>query len=269
MRSLIVLLFVASSAQAHETVFPHSHPHPFFSLVEDFLLTGVWFALWGAIFFGGYRVVKAVNRKRAGRALAMLILSSLFGCGQVPSTLTVNTDANKAAAPAATAPAEPGATPESVPVPAATAQPSGGGGSTNIPLTYYTLSRTSAPQAGWATKTYTATGHCVVYVTKTYCWDDGVKTLAWVDFSGTHYGPFCYTYWNMSQDAVGWSKANGGLAQDLMPTPRLISSALSTNIGAANITAMFAGAATQVQCTESATAVNCGSFTIDLTQAAL
>lgn len=136
-------------------------------------------------------------------------------------------------------------------------------------LTYYKLSKTVAPVNGWITKTYTATGSCVVYLTKTYCWDDGVKTLQWTSNNIT-YGPYTYTYFGMGGTASNWGPCSGNCGSDLMPAPRVISATLQNNIGAAVINNVFTnGAAVNVSCTETAGQLNCVDFVINLNQAPL
>ena len=136
-------------------------------------------------------------------------------------------------------------------------------------LTYYKLSKTVAPINGWITKTYTATGSCVVYLTKTYCWDDGMKTLQWSANNHT-YGPYTYTYFGMQGNATTWGPCNGACTSDLMPAPRVISAALQNNIGAGVINNVFTnGQAINVNCTEQSGQLNCIDFVINLNQAPL
>lgn len=136
-------------------------------------------------------------------------------------------------------------------------------------LTYYRLSKTVAPINGWATKTYTATGYCVVYLTNTYCWDDGVKTLQWSS-NNNHYGPYTYTYFGMQGNASNWGPCSGACGADLMPAPRIISATLENNIGTVNIQNVFThGTAVPVSCTETNGVLNCIDFVINLNQAPL
>lgn len=131
-----------------------------------------------------------------------------------------------------------------------------------IQLTYYALTMTEAPVNGWPTRTYTATGSCVVYLTKTYCWDDGIKTLHWV-YNNSEYGPYRYTYWRRTASN---GSCHGGCTTDLFLTPRFISVTLNNTLSA-NISAVFSsGVAKTVSCVESSTTVSCGDFVIDLTQ---
>lgn len=192
-------------------------------------------------------------------------LAGIAGCGQAPLGLTLDVTTTESGSPRATT-ATSGPT---LPDPAN--DPSLDPGATIIPLTYYTLSATRAPVNGWSTRTYTATGHCVVYLTKTYCWDDGKKTLTWTSNNFT-YGPYYYSYWNMSQPNVGtWGLTDGTLQTDLMPVPRLVTPTFITRLGgAAPINTMLSsGVPTQVSCTETNGILDCVDFTIDLNQAPL
>lgn len=140
-----------------------------------------------------------------------------------------------------------------------------------VVVTVYAKTGGEAPINGWPTKTYTATGYCAVYTGLTYCWDDGVKTLQWQNNS-TFYGPFTYTYWNMSQNSVGYSSAHGGLVQDLMATPRVIGQGIGVNLVSALSTVnavLSTGTATSYNCVDTAGNVDCGNFVIDTTQVAL
>lgn len=135
----------------------------------------------------------------------------------------------------------------------------------NIPLTYYKLSRTEAPIGGWSAKTYTATGSCVTYLTKDYCWDDGVKNVV---IPGV--GTFTYNYWEFQGDNSSWGPCHGACTNSLMASPRYISPTLRTNITAAKINAVFStGASKNVTCTESSGLLNCVDFVITLNQVAL
>lgn len=65
MKTMMILIALLSRAAiAHETIFPHTHPHPLFSLLEDFLLTGLWFAIWASIAYGSTRLYQSVVSKR-------------------------------------------------------------------------------------------------------------------------------------------------------------------------------------------------------------
>ena len=145
-------------------------------------------------------------------------------------------------------------------------------------LTYYRLSKTVAPINGWTTKTYTATASCVEYLTKTYCWDDGIKTLQWSS-NNNHYGPYYYTYFGLLTKPNGTpGVCNGACTSDYMPAPRFISQAVESNIGVTGggmtgaqvINAVFTqGTAVPVSCTETDGVLNCIDFAINLNQAPL
>lgn len=60
-KTLILILFLTSEiAGAHSAMFPHQHPHPIFDLLDDFLLTGVWFSIWGGIAWGGFKLYRRI-----------------------------------------------------------------------------------------------------------------------------------------------------------------------------------------------------------------
>lgn len=153
-------------------------------------------------------------------------------------------------------------------------------------LTYYKLSKTIAPVNGWTNKTVTLTASCIVYTGKTYCWDDGVKTIAsWV-YNNHTYGPYTYTYFGLAQRTNGGTTiCFGGCSSDFMPAPRVISTTLQTNIGSAatgsnpgggNISGasvinevFTSGAALNVNCSEQDGQLNCVDFIVNLNQAPL
>lgn len=131
-----------------------------------------------------------------------------------------------------------------------------------ISLTYYGLSFTEAPIAGWVLKTYTATGYCAQYLGKTYCWDDGIKTLQWVDLSGNHYGPYTYSFWGAM---AGPSSCHGACSADLMSTPQYVNSTLQTFLTTTKINNVLTGGTpTTLTCMATSTQVDCGSFIITL-----
>src|ERR1700690_2189481 len=45
------------------------------------------------------------------------------------------------------------------------------------PLTYYTLVKNATVSSGGHTYPITMTGHCVVYNSEDYCWDDGWQSI--------------------------------------------------------------------------------------------
>ena len=165
--------------------------------------------------------------------------------------------------------ADPAVTPTPIPTPAPTPAPTPdpSQGST-VTITTYALATTKAPVSGWSTKTYTATGTCMTYLAKTYCWDDGVKTLAWVDIANHNYGPYTYTYWGLQNNpaqAGSYETCSGGCVSDYMSNPQYVDSNLGTNLTAAAINNVFShGISSQVNCTESAGVLTCGSLVITL-----
>lgn len=146
---------------------------------------------------------------------------------------------------------------------------------TSVSLTYYSLSVTEAPVSGWSLKTVTMTGSCATYQTKTYCWDDGMKTLASWTFGGQTMGPFNYTYWGLMTNASasdGYSLCFGGCSADYLTTGRDVSqNAVGTNIQSESndtgntVNEVFSqGVQSTATCTEANGVLNCGSFSINL-----
>ena len=55
-----------ANAHGHAQMFPHQHPHEVFALVDDFLLNGLWLALWGVIYHGVTGMLRAFGRRARG-----------------------------------------------------------------------------------------------------------------------------------------------------------------------------------------------------------
>lgn len=133
-----------------------------------------------------------------------------------------------------------------------------------VMVTYYSLSRTEAPVAGWTQKTYTATGYCTEIQEKTFCWSDGLKILQWVD-NNVQYGPLKYNFWGLSTSNNKPQTCDGGCADDYMQSPKLITAQLLQLIPAEDIQYMFDhGTQNQMSCTVSQTTATCGSLTFEL-----
>lgn len=184
--------------------------------------------------------------------MILISLVALTACGQVPVSPAISVQA-KAQAPnpqaSATAP---------------TIDPSPSSAALPFPMTYFAATRTVAPQAGWPAKTYTAVGYCITYLTKTYCWDDGIHKTTIPNFDGQ------YSYFNMNWDGRQYALADGGLTTDLMTSPTFISEGISINL-APNVvhTVLTTGTAHDVSCIDNGSTLDCGDFQIDLTQAVL
>jgi predicted small lipoprotein YifL len=121
-----------------------------------------------------------------------------------------------------------------------------------VSLTYFSLSKTVAPVNGWVTKTYTATGSCVIYLTQTYCFDDGIKTLTWVSNNFT-YGPYTYTYWQNGNN----QPCNGGCLVDTFATP-VVGGLVQTEVNKV----FNLGVSHAVECDETDSKLDCGDFVI-------
>jgi hypothetical protein len=145
---------------------------------------------------------------------------------------------------------------------------------TTVSVTYRKLTKTTAPVSGWITKTITMTGACLDYQTRTYCWDDGLKTLTWVN-NGTTYGPYRYNYWGLMV-ANPYGLCFGGCTSSLMTAPTFISAQLGNNIlNSSNDTGntinqvLNTGTPVAQTCTDDNGTLTCPDFTINLNQAAL
>lgn len=137
------------------------------------------------------------------------------------------------------------------------------GNPTPINVVYYKKARTEAPVSGWPTKTYTASGSCVVYNSNTYCWDDGIKT---VTIPGAP-SPFTYSYW---EQTAPLSPCHGGCVADPLTNPTTISPNVETALTLTKINLVFSsGTPIQVSCTLNGSDLDCGDFSIDLTQVSL
>lgn len=199
---------------------------------------------------------------------SLSIVLTLTGCGQAQDDDGVLqasdiTPSATAVSPLVQAPTP---SPSSSPSPAAP-----------IPLTYYKLTKVTN-NAGNTGRSYTATGSCVQYNSKTYCWDDGIKSFV---FAGT---TFSYDYWNESRDAGNsnywgtgndWAYTSGEVIADFMTSPTLMSAHLTSSIaspgaGAPSATLVFQnGTPVSVSCTLTGNSLGCGDFMIDLGQPTL
>ena len=184
--------------------------------------------------------------------LMLTSLVALTACGQAPSALSQIVQA-KAGSPA---PQASGVAPQASPMPSAAASP--------FPLTYFAATAILAPQAEWPTKTYTAVGYCIIYLSKTYCWDDGMHKTTIPNFDGQ------YSYFNMNWDGRMYALANGGMESDFMTEPKIIAGGVAINIkpGIVNLV-LTTGTAHEVLCSIEVSILDCKDFQIDLNQAVL
>lgn len=177
--------------------------------------------------------------------LSIAVSTMLIGCGQATPTDKVP-DTGRVADPSIGTPAAP----------------------VGLNVTYYKLARTEAPIGGWPTKTYTATGYCVQYVSRTYCWDDGIKTVnippAFV---------YNYTFWGFhGTGPSSWNYCHGGCGTDVLTSPTYVNAVLNTNINSNSQSTVSAvlntGIPKTVSCFDDGSTLSCGDFTIDLNQTA-
>lgn len=138
-----------------------------------------------------------------------------------------------------------------------------GGGATTQNVTMFQKSFTEAPVSGWPLKTYTSNGYCAQVNTKTYCWDDGVKTMQWTSSSVT-YGPFTYSYFGVMPNPVNGSpmSCHGGCSGDYVFTPVIPDIGLTNVVGTAIGDMLAHGAQSTVSCNIVGHDLNCGTFTL-------
>lgn len=165
--------------------------------------------------------------------------------------------AGVAASPDAPTPAaSPSPTPTPTPSASITGQP--------VTVTYYSKTSTTAPVNGWPLKTVTMTGHCMIYASRTYCWDSGLTTLAQWNSNSNWYGPYSYTYFGYGDTG----HCSGGCTGDPISTPSHLSQQLINNIPAQTINDIFnLGTGATLNCTDDGSTVDCGAFQIDLNRA--
>lgn len=130
-------------------------------------------------------------------------------------------------------------------------------------VTYYTKSVTEAPIGGWPTKTYTVNGYCTQVNSKTFCWDDGVKTLQWTS-GGVPFGPYTYTYFGVQVNPINGNplSCHGGCADDYVANPTVVTPILNGVIGATVTDVLTHGSANTMTCTVNAPDLVCGGITL-------
>lgn len=218
--------------------------------------------------------VKTLRRLKLRKWISAIFMVAALGCEQPAQTTAVSTPAvdSNASASASTGVV---AQPEIVSAPAvetpivqndapiiAVVPPVDVAHS--FTLTVYSITAVRAPQPGWPTKTYTSTGKCVLYTGDVYCWDDGKKTLVVAGIS------LYYSYWNINRQGAGFGLSGGGMSEDILTEPTLVTHHLSLNLASGALNEMLtSGQQTDMVCSESNGIVTCGDFAIDLSKAAL
>lgn len=150
------------------------------------------------------------------------------------------------------------------PTPAATPAPS----AQATTVTVYSVTQTMAPQGSFPSWKITFTGSCTVYLTKTYCWDDGIKTLHIPGIPSS-----TYTFWSVGHAAgvLNSTTCHGACDSDTMTQPTEVTVEVAslmqvfeyeTGIAPSNV--FSAGVATQASCTDDGTTLDCGSFQVTL-----
>lgn len=138
-----------------------------------------------------------------------------------------------------------------------------GGGATTQDVTLHQKSFTEAPVTGWSTKTYTSNGYCAEVNGKTFCWDDGVKTLQWTS-GGFTFGPLTYSYFGVMSNPVNGSplSCHGGCSGDYVFTPTIPDVGLNNVIGTAVSDLIANGAQSTITCNIIGNDLDCGTFTL-------
>jgi hypothetical protein len=141
-------------------------------------------------------------------------------------------------------------------------------------VTVYSITQTKAPLQPYPSKTITVTGSCLVYLTKTYCFDDGLKTIsAGPGFNPANWTTYGYTFWGVGQ-AGGMANSQtcwGGCVTDSMSQPTEVtvdqSNLMQTQEIETGVTmsdVFSSGTAAQVNCTDDGTTLDCGTFQVTL-----
>jgi hypothetical protein len=179
----------------------------------------------------------------------LLAIASLSACGSSGGSKTpVN---NSIVIPG------PGASPTPTPTPSPTP----------VQMTYYSQSQTVNNASGVIGNNYTVYGACVQYSGSTYCWDDGIKSNTF-NIAG-NMDTFTYDFWGIDiRNGLFDANCSGGCGIDPMTnTPSIISVGMASSIGSAKINNIFiAGTPHIVECTLTASVLNCVDFSVNLSQ---
>lgn len=182
--------------------------------------------------------------------LSIILLVILSACGKAP---------NPAMPAGPGGPGVPASKPTATPTPPPITPPVDGGPTVPpISLTFYQLTKTIATSGGISLQ---ATAGCIVYTGNTYCWDDGIKTIAGQQL----------TYWGMNNAGQTCPNVHGGCTSDLLGSPLLmnanVKSVLDSVQGSAHRTTaevFSTGTSIPVLCALTGASLNCVNFVIDL-----
>lgn len=120
-------------------------------------------------------------------------------------------------------------------------------------VTYYSKSIT---EVIWGARSYTATGFCTVINSKTYCWDDGVKTVL------APVLPQYFTFWGRTTSSGG--VCHGGCStSDVMLEPIEMTPSITLNLTQVKINSVLAGTPIDATCSESSGILDCVDFQVD------
>lgn len=129
-----------------------------------------------------------------------------------------------------------------------------------VSLSVYSLTGAVAASGG---VTLSGTGSCAVYLTRTFCWDDGTKV-----FAGDTRG---YQYFGIEAGPASCPNFFGACDDDPFSTPTEPSSDTISKMPANRrpFGVLSSGAETVVDCTEHGGVLTCPTFMIDTTRGAL
>lgn len=153
------------------------------------------------------------------------------------------------------------ASPSPSPSPSTSPSPS----SIPVSLTVYQKSFTEAPLSGYVAKKYTATAYCTDVASSTYCWDNGIQTIAAFNDNNVMVGPFTYSYWQLYTELGSLTVyCHGGCPNDAASSPMIVSHNFVLWETQAKINAVFAsGISNVVSCTKLNGVITCPTFVID------
>lgn len=137
------------------------------------------------------------------------------------------------------------------------------GGPTAIPLAYSTLVKTATVSQGGHSYSITMIGHCIVYLSQDYCWDDGWQTVAAIGYETD--------FWQLCDLNGVVGQCSGGGSSDPVTMPHLWSAMAAylplPPYQPADVYTQ--GISTQVSCTVTGSIVDCVDFQIDTANASL
>ena len=153
------------------------------------------------------------------------------------------------------------------PTPSPTPGPSPSPTPVAVTLSVYSVTKTMAPQSNYSFIKVTFTGSCAIYLTKTYCWDDGIKTVMYFG------SPFYYSFWGVgaANGVANSTTCWGSCVNDTMAQPTEVTAdqavlmqvfEYETGVTVSNV--FSTGVQSQVDCQETGSTLTCGSLVVNL-----